>query len=158
MILQALQEELRQSQARYEREKGEMTTRINVLEQSVQLFEGLQNRVQALEESRNHPLPPLQLSDDPVENEFLVELTSRLPINSKEHMEDLEEKLNRRECMNAAVTYFEKYACKSDYNPFFTLLFGDWVTSNVTYQKPTPVSKNLLMFCIIFDLTLHSYP
>jgi hypothetical protein len=151
-ILQDLQEKLRSLEERYEKEKLEMNARFGVLEESVLALEGLRSRVEALEESRNHPQPVVQLSDDPEQNAFLMQVQDKLPINSKKDMDDFNEKLMNPASMTAAVDYFEKYADKDDYNPFFEMLFGDWVTSNVTYSQPLTVSD----FCYIcfFNWTL----
>lgn len=114
-----------------------MSERIGVLEGVLVDYEALKTRVTELEDNQSRSLPSLPLDDDPEVNAWLNQLDTRIPINSKDHMDDLNRKLGTAAWMTAAVDHFSVYVVdKRNLKPLFNVVFGDWVTDNVTFQRP----------------------
>lgn len=114
-----------------------LADRIVALEESVRQFQEMPRRVQALEQARQTPAPVVPYHKDAEVHKWLTEWQPKLPLNNQDDMDAFEQAMCNQKWLFHARDHFATWGEKGDYKPLFKVLFGDWVTDNVTFKRPT---------------------
>jgi hypothetical protein len=103
--------------------------------------------------------PPQSSSTDAIAKEkahkWMREIMNSLPLNSFDEMKTFNDKLEETEApyMDAAAENLAPIAKQvPSLSKFYPIIFGDWVTDNVTYARATvSVNSKYVQFVVLHD-------